>query len=212
LSNLSTSSPQSTTNNPQSKTAFSFDPDQVAHYEKTGWEAYYDRNWLRAFWLLMRLNHAQFRMTWPVAFSGAIDTVRASAAFAPLEHNDVPKAQYYITRFYQKAARSLGLRTAPAALAKLEIDYWVVHRQLARARAQDPVAGDIGPMTESLARLHAVLFGSTPERMRTSAELRARAAEVVDLITSRRSTEVLADWRRVEDYLRQAYRAVLKDA
>ena len=150
-------------------------------------------------------------MAWPVAFSAAVDMVRASVAFAPLEHNDVPKAQYYITRFYQKAARSLALQTAPTTLAKLEIDYWVVHRRLALARAQDPLAGDIGPMTESLARLHAALFGSTPERMRASAELRARAAEAVDLITSRRSTDVPADWRRVEEYLRQAYRAVLKE-
>lgn len=192
--------------------SISFDADQVAYYEKAGWEAYYDRNWLRAFGLLIRLNHAQFHMPWPVAFSAAVDTVRASAAFAPLEHNDVPKAQYYITRFYQKAARSLGMQTAPATLAKLEMDYWAVHRQLARARAEDPLAGDIGPMTESLARLHAALFGSTPERMRISAELRAHAAETVDLITSRRSTDVPSDWRRVEDYLRQAYRAVLEEA
>lgn len=191
--------------------SFDFDPDLVAYYEKAGWEAYYDRNRLRAFWLLIRLNLAQFRKAWPLAFSAAVDTVRASRAFAPLEHNDVPKARYYIMRFYQKAARSLGMQTAPATLAKLEIDYWIVHRQLARARAQDPLAGDIGPMTGSLARLHAALFGSTPERMRTSAELRARAAETVDLITSYRSTDVPADWRRVEEYLQQAYRAVLKD-
>ncbi len=49
-----------------------FNPKQIAYYEKAGWEAYYDRNWPRAFWLLVQLNRAQFHMSrltalaWPL--------------------------------------------------------------------------------------------------------------------------------------------------
>jgi hypothetical protein len=68
---------------------------------------------------------------------------------------------------------------------------------------------DIEPMVRSLANLHAALFDSTPEHMRTSAELRALAAVAVDRITGRYSNDVPADWRRVEKLLAQAYRAVL---
>ena len=32
-----------------------FDPDMVARLEATGWKAYYDHAWLRAFLLLVRL-------------------------------------------------------------------------------------------------------------------------------------------------------------
>jgi hypothetical protein len=188
------------------------DPDKVAHYEKAGWEAYYDRNWPRAFWLLVQLNRAEFQMSWPTALSAALDTVRASLAFAPLDRSDAPKATAYIEKFYDKARRSLGLKADPATLARLEIDYWVVHRRLAIARKENPRDGNLEPMTVALTNLHAALFSSTPERMRSSAELRARAAEAVDLITSKRSTDVPADWRRVEDFLRQAYRAVKHDA
>jgi hypothetical protein len=188
------------------------DPEKIAYFEKAGWEAYYDRNWPRAFWLLVQLNRAQFHMPWPAALSAALDTVRASLAFAPLDRNDVPKATACIEKFYVKARRSLGLKADPATLARLEMDYWVVHRRLAIARKNDPQEGDLEPMTVSLAMLHAALFDSTPERMRPSAELRARAAEAVDLITSKRSTDVPADWRRVEELLKQAYRAVKRDA
>ncbi len=189
-----------------------FDPDKIAYYEKAGWEAYYDRNWPRAFWLLVQLNHEQFRMSWLTALAAALDTVRASIAFAPLDRSDAAKAKHYIGRFYEKAKRTLNLRPDARTLAELEMDYWVVHRQLAVRRAKNSGDEDIEPMIQSLARLHAALFDSTPERMRPSAELRALSAKTVDLITSKRSTDVAGDWRKVENYLRQAYRAVKRDA
>ena len=184
-----------------------FDPERVAYYEKAGWEAYYARNWLRAFRLMIGLNRAQFRMGWFMALAAALDTVRASIAFAPLD-NDVPLATRHIERFYAKARRAAGIAADAKTLARLEMDYWVVHRRLAIARAKNPQESGIAPMVESLANLHAALFNSTPGAMRESAELRARAAETVDLITSRRSIDVPGDWRKVEDFLRQAYRAV----
>lgn len=187
-----------------------FDPDQVAYYEKAGWEAYYDRNWPRAFWLLVQLNRAAFGMSWLAAVAGAVDSVRASMAFAPLD-NDVPRARQFLERFFERARRSLDIRAEAKKLAELEMDYWVVHRQLAIERQQQPdhpEANDIEPMVQALAVLHAALFESTPDEMRPSAELRALAAKTVDRITSRTSTDVAGDWRQVEHYLRQAYRAV----
>ena len=32
------------------------DPDRVAYFERAGWQAYYDRNWPRVFWLMVQLN------------------------------------------------------------------------------------------------------------------------------------------------------------
>jgi hypothetical protein len=185
-----------------------FDPKQVAYYETAGWQAYYDRRWLRVLQLMVELNHVQFGMPWPTALSAALDTVRASIAFAPLDNN-IPAAQRAIERFYTKARHSVGMAADATTLAALEIDYWVVHRRLARQRMTDPSARDITPMVDSLARLHAVLFNSTPERMRLSAQLRALAAVTVDEITARRSTDIAADWRAIEQYLNLAYRAVL---
>ena len=184
-----------------------FDPDKVAYYEKAGWEAYYDRNWLRAFMLLVRLNREQFRMGLLTAVSAAMDTVRASRAFAPVD-NDIPEAQAQIQKFFAKARPGLEIKASAQKLAELEMDYWVVHRQLALRRIEDHEDHDIEAMTQSLANLHAALFNSTPEAMRESAEYRALAAKAVDRITGKYSQDVTADWREVENYLQRAYRSV----
>ena len=67
-------------------------------------------------------------------------------------------------------------------------------------------------MVESLTRLHAALFTSPPEAIRRSAELRAQAAVAVDRITGGYSTDVEDDWRKVEESLRQAYRALAQES
>ncbi len=184
-----------------------FDPDKVAYFEKAGWEAYYDRNWLRAFWLMVQLNREEFAMPLPLALAAALDVVRASIAFAPLD-NDVPKAQHFITRYYEKAARRVKFQADAKTVAALEMDYWLVHRRLALARIKNPADSNLDPLIESIANLHAALFAAPAPATRTSAEERARAAEAVDRITGKRSTDVAADWRLVEEHLQQAYRAV----
>jgi hypothetical protein len=184
------------------------DPDRVAYFEKAGWEAYYDRKWLRVLRLMMQLNREEFGMSLPTAIMASIDVVRASLAFAPVDNN-IPAAIKHLTRYYEKARRSAALQADAAKLATLEMDYWIVHRQLAVERRQAPDhMGDIGPMVESLARLHAALFDAPPEAIRRSAECRAQAAQAVDRITGGYSTDVAGDWQRVEEHLREAYRAL----
>ena len=182
-----------------------FDPERVAYLEAAGWRAYYDRNWPAVFGLMVQMNREQFRMALPTAVVAAIDIVRASIAFAPVD-NDVPGATAHLQRFYEKARRARGLQADAHTLAALEVDYWVVHRRLALERKQAPNhTGDIEPMVASLARLHAALFDAPPEAIRRSAELRADAAARVDRITGGYSTDVAEDWRQVEAHLREAY-------
>jgi hypothetical protein len=184
-----------------------FHPERVAYYEAAGWRAYYDHRWLRAFWLMVRLNREEFRMPLPSALAAAVDIVRASIAFAPVD-NDVPKAARYVRRYYEKARRSAGFQAEALAVAELEMKYWVVHRQLAVERIKQPDLDNTAPMVEALADLHAALFDVSPQAARPSAELRALAAKTVDGITGRYSTDVAGDWRLVETYLQQAYQAV----
>jgi hypothetical protein len=44
--------------------------------------------------------------------------------------------------------------------------------------------------------------------VRESAVLRARSTDTVDEITGKRSKDVEEDWRRSEEYLREAYRSI----
>ena len=189
-------------------TKLDFDPDKVAYFEKAGWEAYYDRKWLRVLSLMVLLNREQFGMSLPRSIAAAVDIVRASVAFAPVD-NDVPAATAHLERFYDKARRSAGLRRDARTLAALEMDYWVVHRRLAVERRQAPGHnGSIEPLVDSLARLHGALFMTSAGAIRRSAELRALAAVTVDRITGGYSSDVATDWQLVEETLRKSYSAL----
>ncbi len=186
-----------------------FDADRVAHLEKAGWEAYYDRDWPRVLTLMVQMNRTQFCMSWLDATLAALDIVRAAAAFAPVD-NDIAAATAHLEHFYAKARASAGLRTDATTLAALEMAYWVVHRELAVARKTAPDhAGDITPMVGALESLHAALFDAPPSAIRRSAELRAQAAATVDRITGNYSDDVATDWQAIEQALQAAYRAVV---
>ena len=62
-----------------------------------------------------------------------------------------------------------------------------------------------------MVKLHCELFGLTPAQARPSAELRVLAANTVDLITSKTSTDVEADWARLEVYLWECYRSIQQE-
>lgn len=191
-----------------------FYPRKVAYYEKAGWAAYYAREWAHAFELMIQLNREQFRMPLLTAILAAIDIVRASIAFAPLQNNNVPAAKKHIERYYEKARRTVGIEADAKTLAELEIDYWIVHRQLARERKQAVEDGkgaidNSAPMVESLVCLHAALFKAPPAAVRRSAELRAQAAVAVDRITGGYTADEVADWDEVEQKLGAAYDALI---
>jgi hypothetical protein len=65
-----------------------------------------------------------------------------------------------------------------------------------------------GPLIQSFVDLHSALFGLPANAVKESAVGRARSADTVDLITSKRSRDVEGDWHRAEEYLREAYRSL----
>lgn len=157
-----------------------FDPQRIAYLEQAGWKAYYDRSWPQVLFLMVQMDPRAVLHAAAHGDRGAIDIVRASIAFAPVD-NDISAATAQLKSFYEKARSAHGLQTDAETLAALEMDYWVVHRQLAVARKQAPDhAGDITPMVEALAKLHAALFAAPPAAINRSAELRAEAAATVD--------------------------------
>lgn len=179
-----------------------FNPDRVAHFEATGWRAYYDHRWLKLLRLIVALCQEQFRIPFPVSLLAAYYVTRASAAWVPVDH-DVEKVKAYYTRFYRLARRYSGLKFDPKNVGALELEYNDVHRRLSGKP-------DKTEFIETMTQLHSAIFGITPEQARESAELRVLANNTVDLITSKTSTDPEADWLKLEDYLRQRYRSIGK--
>ena len=191
-----------------------FDPDRVAALETASWKAYYDRHWPAMLRALVILHREQFGLSGPGALLATLRSGWAAIVFAPLEGSDPDRARRHLVAYYRRVRPALGCAAGAETLAAREIDYWIVHRQLAIQRQAHPAASDpdslddIEPMVGAFARLHAALFDSTPAQMRASAENRALAAKAVDRITGGYSDDIPADWARTEAYLRRAYTAV----
>jgi hypothetical protein len=181
---------------------FVFHADRVAHFEASGWRAYYDRQWLRLLRLIVALCQEQFHIPFPISLLAAYYVTRASIAWAPVDH-DVERVQAFYTQFYRLARQYSGLNFDPEVVGKLELQYNDDHRRL----VGDP---DKTEFIHTMIQLHGAIFGITPEQARESAELRVLANNTVDLITSRTSTDPEADWARLEGYLRECYRSIAK--
>ncbi|MCC7354894.1 MAG: hypothetical protein IT330_14210 [Anaerolineae bacterium] len=184
-------------------TKFRFNPDRVASFEANGWRAYYDRAWLRLLRLVVSLCQEQFRIPFPVSLLAAYYVTRASVAWAPVNHN-VQAVQAFYEKFYRLARRYSGLGFDPTRVAALELKYNDDHRRL----VGNP---DKREFIQTMVELHSAIFGIPPERARESAELRVLANNTVDKITGKTSTNVEADWVKLEDYLRQCYRSIQRE-
>ena len=180
-----------------------FNANRVYYFEAAGWRAYYDRKWLRLLRLTIALCQEQFHIPFPVSLLAAYYITRGAAAWAPLDHDAGIVAGYY-DKFYRLARRYSGLQFDPARVGRLELRYWDDHRRL--VGKPDKTA-----FLQTLVELHSATFGLPPEQVRESAEWRLQAANTVDLITSGNSTDVTADWAKIEECLRRCYRSIQRE-
>jgi hypothetical protein len=184
-------------------TTFEFNPERIAYFEANGWRAYYDHDWLKMLRLLVSLCQEQFKIPFPVSLLAAYYIARASAAWVPANHDAASILKLH-EKFYRIANRYSGLNFDPLRAAQLEEQYWDVHRRLSGLP-------DKTEFTQTMTDLHSTLFGLSLEQARESAELRVLANNTVDLITSHTSTDPEADWRKLEEYLRETYRSIQRE-
>jgi hypothetical protein len=79
-------------------------------------------------------------------------------------------------KFYELVARTHGEQFDPAEAARLEVEWWRVHRSLQR----DAPHGDAGELVDALTALYAHLFRTEPTRLREAAAERAEAMRISD--------------------------------
>lgn len=182
---------------------FTMQPERVAYFEAAGWKAYYDRKWLKMLRLIVLLCQQQFHIPFPMSLAAAYYTTRASLAWAPVEH-DEQKVLKYLEKFYNVARRFSGLQYDVKKVAALELQYYEVHRRLSGKAEKEE-------LLQTFIDLHCALFGLMPDQARESAEWRLLAADTVDLITSRTSTNIEEDWKKLEGYLQKAYGSIVQE-
>ncbi|HEX3643900.1 MAG TPA: hypothetical protein VHV10_21630 [Ktedonobacteraceae bacterium] len=179
---------------------FEFDPERIAYFEAAGWRAYYDHKWLKMLRLLVGLCQEQFNIPFPMSLVAAYYTTRASLAWVPIDH-DESKVLAYLEKFYRVARRYSGLTYDVSQVAALELQYFDVHRRLSGKPEKDE-------FLQTLVDLHSAIFGLPAERVWESAEWRLHAANTVDQITSKTSTDIEGDWTKLEEDLRRCYGSI----
>ena len=184
-----------------------FDGDRLADLEVGMWKAYYAKEKLTLFRLLVVMLREQYRYPWSKAVRAAYHLARAAATFgdATGDYDRVLPdlaAGYAIARDWTHAGFDAD------AVARAELSWWVARRDPASGEGAQKNRVVAARMTE----LYALLYETAPERVAEAARLRVEAADLRDRAadaTPRGSDRNAAvDWKAVSWILHESYRAL----
>ena len=110
-----------------------FDPDEVARLDTAMWRSYYSRQRARLFAQLGELLRTQYRM--PLVRSNAVAYQAAKAAFVFKDgrgRTDYEKALPNLVNFYSAIRKVGDVDFDVERAARLELEWWIVHRERKR--------------------------------------------------------------------------------
>ena len=167
-----------------------FNPPRLANLEVRMWQAYYAKERLRLFGLLVTMLHEQYHYSWATSTLEGFHLARAAATFGDLRSGyDVVLPD--LEAAYAKAKSWTHAEFDPRAVARAELAWWV-----ARRAPEQNSAEQIGGL---IADEYALLYETTRARVEAAALLRAQAAALRDAQAGR------PDWERIGRLLLQSY-------
>lgn len=185
------------------KTDFrSFDPNHAAQIETSMWRSYYDGQRLSLFFETAHLVRTEYHL--PFLRSYVVAWSAAKAAFVFKEGSnlaDYRKALPYLGRYYIMLRNVSKIRFDPLEARRLELDWWIIHRERA---SHAP-----GDLEHAIAALAAEIYQEPPERFMDYAHLRAQAMLLRDDKAQAGGVSE-ADWQKIGELLRGAWQALQK--
>jgi hypothetical protein len=154
----------------------SFDPRRVGRLECDSWVAYYRREWPALLRAAVGLVRETFRLPWPATLRGAWLVLRANQAWAPYPDNDPERARRLMLRFYGIVARRHGESFDTERAARLEIDWWRLHRE----HQHGPGYAQPGPVVDALIALYTHVYAVSSEAVAIAAAERVEAMRLSD--------------------------------
>jgi hypothetical protein len=148
-----------------------FDPVRIGRLETIAWVAYYRREWLRFLRAAVGLTYEAFHLGWWGTAYGAWLVLRANQLWAPYPDNDPDGARRTMRRFYALVAARHGESFDVDVAARLEIEWWRVHRHLQREEG----SGSEQRLVDALAALWAHVYDVEATAPRQAASERATA-------------------------------------
>jgi hypothetical protein len=177
-----------------------FDADEVARLETAMWRSYYDKHRFRLFTELAELLRTQYQM--PLVRSNVVAYYAANAAVVfqrGKQRSDYEQALPDLVKFYQSIRNMSDLPFDVNHVAKLELEWWIIHRQRAQYRPED--------LTRALAELQAAIYGMPVDRFMEHGRLRAEAMTIRDT-KAEQGGVTEADWARIDELLHQSWRSL----
>jgi hypothetical protein len=175
-----------------------FDPVAVARLETDMWRSYYDREQVQLFFQLAQLLRTQYQV--PYARSIVIAFYGAKAAFVfkdgtarPDYERALPDLQSYYTALHRMSSTAFDADEA----ARLELEWWIIHRERARHTRED--------LDRSLAALQSEIYNMPVELFQKHARLRAEAMLLRDEKWAAGGVTE-SDWNRIYDLLLESWR------
>ena len=170
-----------------------FAPDRVATLELDMWRAYYAKQRVRLFALLVQTLREQYHLPYGTAIGAAFHLARAASTFsnATGEYDRVlPDLESAFASMRSYADPSF----APAAAARAELSWWVARR----------VPGQNAPeqVGALMAGAYAVVYAAPQADVIDAAILRARAGALRDGAASH------PDWATIGRLLTESYRTL----
>ena len=154
----------------------SLDPQRVAQHECALWVAYYRHEWMRFVRTGVSGIHSVFGLPWLSTIRASWFLLRATQLWAPRPDNDPAAARRAMERFYRLLNQHTDGRFDPAEAARLEVEWWRVHRVHQYSNA----VSDERALVDALAALYAYAFGVPETVVRMAAEQRALAMRYCD--------------------------------
>jgi hypothetical protein len=185
---------------PRSAHLREFDPDAVARLETAMWRSYYEKQRLRLFNELSELLRTQYNM--PLVRSNRVAYYAANAAFVfkkGKQRSDYEQALPDLVKFYQSIRNMSDIPFDIERVARLELEWWIIHRERARHAP--------GDLAHALAALQAEIYGVPIDRLMEHGRLRAEAMTIRD--TKAEAGGVTeADWEQIDQLLHKSWRSL----
>lgn len=179
-----------------------FDPDEVARLETAMWRSYYEKQQVRLFNQLTELLRTQYHM--PLVRSNQVAYYAANAAFVfkqGRERKDYEKALPDLIKFYAEIRKLSDIPFDVDRVARLELEWWIVHRQRAEHKR--------GDLEKALAELQAEIYRVPLERIMEHGRLRAEAMTIRDTRAEAGGVSE-QDWTRINELLKESWRSLRK--
>jgi len=187
---------------PRSSKLRDFDPDEIARLETGMWRSYYAKDRIRLFTQLAELLRSQYHMRFATSNAVAYQAARAAFVFKEgKKRADYEKALPHLIKFYQAIREGSDTPFDVEKAAKLEVEWWIIHRQRAR---HEP-----GDLDRALAELPAEIYQEPVEKMMEHARLRAEAMTIRDK-KAEASGVTEEDWKKIEGLLRASWQSLWK--